>query len=143
MLERILKALRRPTPEPEQRAFAAQVLAALETARRCDEEWSAQVELTSNYPSLANLAAVQRWKLTRLAYILAATAPPPRLQRQASQGAKVLLLTAEAFHRLTNGYRFTKFERVCEGQAQLEQARQLRLRLAADLARDWEVAVEG
>lgn len=129
MLGRILRRLTRRTPKPEEAAFVAHVLAALEEARRGDEVWREQVQLSSDYRALANMAAVRRWTAARLARELAEAPAPPALRRRASETARAMSQTSDAYQRLTNGYRFSKFERVCEGQALLQQAQSRRQRV--------------
>lgn len=123
MLHRLLRS-QRPVATRDEVAFASHALPFFEQAERHYDEWRAHLELTSDYHALANVAAICRWQLAKIARSLADAPPPPALGREAQDGAGALLLAAEAFQQLSHGYRSSKFERVCDGAAQLESARE-------------------
>jgi hypothetical protein len=120
MLQRLFNSISRRGTTLEERAFAVRVVSTLDTVRGCCDDWSEQVAVSADYAALANLAAVRRWELTRAAQELSALAPPSSLRREAEESARAILQVADGFRRLTQGYRFSKFERVCEGQSLLE-----------------------
>ena len=132
-LKQVLWALRGRAPSPETGAFRRRALAALREAEQRDQAWVASAVSTSDYGALANLAAVYRWELALVSHHLAALDPPEGLAQEAAECRWVIDSTARAFHRMTSGYRFSKFERVCDGQTLLEEARKNRARLIARL----------
>ena len=114
--------LLRPTNVQEQRAqraYRAQVQHVENRLRSVFDEWLSLREIESNYPELANAAAVNRWELMRLAKEVENIDPPRSLVSVHRDVQNAVVGSARACQLLANGYRFHKSEVICDGQAML------------------------
>jgi hypothetical protein len=82
---------------------------------------------------LANVAAVNRWELMRLANEAELLEPPRKLGSVHRDMQEAVIGAARACQLLANGYRFYKSEAVCDGQALLVETVQNISDLAAQL----------
>lgn len=83
------------------------------------DDWLSLREVESEYAQLANAAAVNRWELMRLAKSAEKMEAPRGLNGTQRDVQNAMLGSARACQLLANGYRFHKFEAVCDGQALL------------------------
>jgi hypothetical protein len=120
-LARLLRLFRSETV-PEQRAgrlFSAEVQQIAAQLLRAFEDWCVARELEPDNARLANIAAVSRWELMRLARHVEELGPPRTLVNSQRDVHNAIIGAARAFQLLANGYRFHKSEAVCDGQALL------------------------
>ena len=121
-LATFLQLLRPPSLVHEQRAqrqyrTEAQNIAA--RLRRIFDDWLALREVEPDYAHLANVAAVNRWELMRLAREAEGLEPPRSMAGMHREIHNDVIGAARACQLLANGYRFHKSEAVCDGQALL------------------------
>ncbi len=88
-------------------------------ARVCGvfDEWSTLREVEPDNERLANVAAVNRWELMRLARDAERLEPPRTMLASSRELHNAVLGAARACQLLANGYRSHKSEAVCDGQA--------------------------
>jgi hypothetical protein len=112
----------RPASVHEQRArrlFTVEVQQLATELGRVFDEWVAVRDIEPDNIRLANVAAVNRWELMRLARRAEVLEPPRSLANTARDVHNALIGAARACQLLANGYRFHKSEAVCDGQALL------------------------
>jgi hypothetical protein len=114
--------LLRPRSVQEQRAeraYCAQVQHVANRLRSIFDDWLSLREIESDYPQLANAAAVNRWELMRLAREAEEFDAPRSLTSVHRDVQNAVVGSARAYQLLANGYRFHKSEVMCDGQALL------------------------
>ncbi|HEV7664678.1 MAG TPA: hypothetical protein VGQ62_14165 [Chloroflexota bacterium] len=102
-----------------QRIYSAEVQQVAERLRHIFDDWVAMREVEPDNSRLANMAAVDRWELMRLAKRTEDLEPPRSLAGIQRGLHAAVLSSARACQLLANGYRFHKSEAVCDGQALL------------------------
>jgi hypothetical protein len=83
------------------------------------DAWGSLREIEPDYARLANAAAVNRWRIMRLARTVEQLEPPRSLSNVHREVHNAVIGCARACQLLANGYRFHKSEAVCDGQALL------------------------
>jgi hypothetical protein len=112
----------RPQSVAEQRArraYRVEVQKVADRLREVFDHWVATREREADHFRLANVAAVNRWELMRLAQRTEQLDVPRSLTRVQRSVHEVVTSSARAYQMLANGYRFHKSEAVCDGQAML------------------------
>jgi hypothetical protein len=134
-LASILQLLRPQTLQEQRAQFAyrAQVEQIAGRLRATFDDWVRMREIEPDNMRLANLAAVNRWELMRLASEAEALEPPRKLASIHREVHEAVIGAARACQLLANGYRFYKSEAVCDGQALLLETVQNISDLAAQL----------
>jgi hypothetical protein len=105
-----------------QREYRAEVQHIASRLHAVLENWLKLRELESDFIELANVAAVNRWELARLAKRTDGLAPPRSLASTHRDVHDALVGATRACQLLANGYRFHKSEAVCDGQALLVES---------------------
>jgi hypothetical protein len=120
-LATFLQLLRPQTLQEQraQRAFNAEAQQVAARLRRVLDDWVAMREVEPDNARLANVAAVHRWELMRLARHAEELEPPRSLVSVQRDVHNAVIGAARACQLLANGYRFHKSEAVCDGQALL------------------------
>jgi hypothetical protein len=114
--------LLRPISLPEQRAQRAYQNEVEDVVKRVQtifEAWLDLREHESDNSELANVAAVNRWELMRLAKSIEHLSAPRSLSGIQRELHNAVVGAARACQLLANGYRGHKSEAVCDGQALL------------------------
>jgi hypothetical protein len=101
------------------RAYRAEVQMVADRLREVFDDWVATREIELDHSRLANVAAVNRWELMRLARRTDQLDAPRSLSRVQRTVHQAVVASARAYQLLANGYRFHKSEAVCDGQAML------------------------
>jgi hypothetical protein len=101
------------------RLYAAQVRQIATRLQAVFDEWSTTRETEVDNARLGNIAAVNRWHLMRLAKEAEGLSPPRSMDGVQRDLAGAVLNAARACQLLANGYRFHKYEAVCDGQSLL------------------------
>jgi hypothetical protein len=117
----ILQLLRPQTLEEQraQRLYRTQVQQIAGRVRATFDDWVRMREVEPDNMRLANVAAVNRWELMRLANEAEQIEPPRKLNNIHRAVQEAVVASARACQLLANGYRFYKSEAVCDGQALL------------------------
>lgn len=102
-----------------QRIFRAEALRIASRVRTVFDDWLAMREVEPENSRLANVAAVNRWELMRLAQEAEQLQPPRSMNGAQRDLHESLTAAARACQLLANGYRFHKSDAVCDGQALL------------------------
>src|SRR5438067_2802827 len=121
-LATFLQLLRPQSLAQEQRAqglYRARAQQIASQLRTVFDDWLALREVEPEYAQLANVAAVRRWELLRLARDTEYLNPPRSLAGIHRDLHNALIGSARACQLLANGYRFHKSDAVCDGQALL------------------------
>jgi len=134
-LASILQLLRPQTLQEQraQLAYRAQVEQIAGRIRGTFDDWVRMREIEPDNMRLANVAAVNRWELMRLATEAELLEPPRKLASVHREVHEAVVGAARACQLLANGYRFYKSEAVCDGQALLLETVQHISALAAQL----------
>jgi hypothetical protein len=117
-------------------AYAAEVQAVSERLRQLLDDWVAMREVEPDNSRLANVAAVNRWELMRLAQEVEANTPPRGLGGVHRELFERAVDAARACQLLANGYRSHKSEAICDGQALFLDTVAALERLAKQIERD-------
>ena len=102
-----------------QRLFRAEATRLVDRLRVLFGEWGTLREVEPEYDRLANVAAVNRWELMRLARESEQLQPPRSMGGTQRELHGALTRAARAWQLLANGYRSHKAVAVCDGQALL------------------------
>jgi hypothetical protein len=114
--------LLRPARAQEHRALRGYRAEAEELASRVGAmfaEWVRTREIEPDNGRLANIAAVNRWELLRMATDAEQLEPPRAVRSIHNEMHNAVLGSARAFQLLANGYRSHSSDAVCDGQALL------------------------
>ncbi|MBV9547704.1 MAG: hypothetical protein JOY61_25300 [Chloroflexi bacterium] len=120
-LATLFQFIRPASPEDHeaQQLFRGDATRLVDRLRVMFEEWGAMREFVPEYDKLANVAAVNRWELMRLAHESEQLHSPRSMAATQRELHEALTSGARAWQLLANGYRFHKSEAVCDGQALL------------------------
>jgi hypothetical protein len=102
-----------------ERLFRADATRLTNRLRTMFDDWGTMREVVPENDRLANVAAVNRWELTRLAQESEQLQSPRSMNGIRRELHVALTNAARAWQLLANGYRFHKSHAVCDGQALL------------------------